>query len=188
MRIYQSWRDYLAQIVLVKEPPVLSRLLRRRLVTYHTDFYVEQSERDADARRPRFRATFEAALDAYVRATEEGYPEAQAREITHTMATWDFLNHGWGELIEFPPEEATAYYERYRGFYDRHGCSPESPFGEFAPDDGLPSTPETPDRLNGDYPLAEPGLAGEVYVLADDLDARLPDGSAAKGQVDATEG
>lgn len=186
MRIYQTWRDYLAQVVLVREPPVIDRLFRRWLVGLHTDFFVGASERDGSAREPHLRALFEGSLNAYVRATKEGYPEAQAREITHVLATWDFVDHGWGELIEYPPEEASEYYERYRDFYERHGCSPGNPLGEFEPPGGLPDAPETPDRLNGDYPLAEPGLADDVYIMTEDLGVRVPDGTAAKGEVDAT--
>ncbi|MFB6172487.1 MAG: DUF6149 family protein [Haloarculaceae archaeon] len=185
MRIYQTWRDYLAQVLLVGEPPVIGAIARRRLVDAHTETYVERSERDAAARRPRLRAAFEIAMDAYVAASNDGYPEAQARELTHVLATWDFIAHGWGELIEFPPDEATAYHDRYRPFYDRYGCSPADPFGEFEPATGLPAAPETPERLDGEYPMAEPGLADQVYVLADRLNERIPGGTAAKGAVDA---
>jgi len=188
MRIFQTWRDYLAQVLLVRDVPALTPLVRRRLVSFHVDAYLELAERDADAREPRLRALFDAVMDAYVRASKEGYPEIEAREITHVMGNWEFIQRGWGEFLEFPPREAEAYYRRYQGFYDRHGCSPETPLGEFASKDGLPSAPDTPERLNGEYPLAEPGLADEVYAIADDLDVRLPDGAAEKGAVDATGG
>lgn len=186
MRIFQTWRDYLAQTLLVGDPPVLGRLARRWIVNLHVDTYVEFSERDAAAREPHFRALFDTAVDVYVRASKEGYPEAQAREITHVQGTWDFIDHGWGELVEFPPAEADAYYDRYREFYDRYGCSPDDPFGEFAPPGGLPAAPET-DRLERPYPLAEPGLADDVYVLAPDLGRRIPGGDAPKGELDARE-
>lgn len=186
MRLFQTWRDYLAQVVLVRNPPVLAPLLRRRLVTIHVDRYREFSERDAAARERRLRALFDAVMDAYVRASKEGYPEIHAREITHIMGTWDFLRQGWGDLVEFPPDEAEAYRRRYREFYDRHGCSPSDPLGAFAPPGGLPPAPTTPDRMDGTYPLADPGLTDEAYAVADDLDVRLPNGTAEKGAVDAT--
>ncbi|MFB6302447.1 MAG: DUF6149 family protein [Haloferacaceae archaeon] len=188
MRMFQTWRDYAAQVVLVRDLPVLTPLVRRRLVTMHTETYREFSERDAAAREPHLRALFDAAVDAYVRASKEGYPEIHAREIAHVMGTWAFLRQGWGELVEFPPREAEAYYRRYSEFYDRHGCAPADPLGEFAPPGGLPPAPSTPERMQGEYPLAEPGLADEVYAVADDLDVRLPDGTAEKGAVDATAG
>jgi hypothetical protein len=186
MRLSQTGRDYLAQVVMVREVPIFAPLVRRRLLRLHVDAYLEYAERDADARERRLRALFDALFDAYVRASEEGYAEIQAREITHVLGNWDFIREGWGESLEFPPSEARAYYRRYQDFCDRHGCSPEAPLGAFAPDNGLPPAPTTPERLDGEYPLSEPGLADEAYVVADNLDARLPDGTAEKGAVDAT--
>ncbi|MFD1566217.1 DUF6149 family protein [Halolamina litorea] len=173
MRLYQTWRNYAAQVVLERDIPVVSDRMRSWLVGMHADFFTEHSARDAAARRPLFAALFEGAIDAYLEALDEGFPESQAREITHIQGTWTFINHGWGELLEFPPEEATAYYERYHAFFDRHDCSPEDPLGSFAPAGGLPDAPETPGRLNGDYPFAEPGLDDGVYVVAEKSDVRL---------------
>lgn len=188
MRIYQTWRDYAVQVALVRDLPVLAGVARRRVVDLHVERYLELSERDEREREPHFRMLFETALDGYVRASKEGYPEANAREITHIQATWHFADLGWAELLEFPPREADDYYARYRDFYDRHGCSPSDPFGEFAPPGGLPDAPETPDRMDGAFPLAEPGLADETYVLAPDLDDRLPGGDVPKGDLDAVSG
>lgn len=173
MRLVQTWKDYVAQVVLEADLPAVTPLFRRRLVAIHTDFFVERSERDGEARREHLRAVFDAVIDVYLRALAEGYPEAQAREITHIQVSWDFLAHGWADLAEFPAGEREAYYERYAGFYDRHGCSPAEPLGEFAPDGGLPEAPATPDRLEGEYPLAAPGLTDGVYVPSEKLDARL---------------
>ncbi|MFB6087418.1 MAG: DUF6149 family protein [Haloarculaceae archaeon] len=183
MRIYQTWRDFAAQLVLVRDVPLLAPFVRRKLVDLHVERYQELSERDEMAREPRFRALFETALDVYVRASEEGYPEIQAREIAHILGTFDFLNHGWGELIEFPPREVEDYHERYAEFYDRYDCTPENPFGRFAPAGGFPAAPRTPERMAGAYTLAEPGLADDVYVLAPGLDRRLPNGDAPKGDL-----
>lgn len=187
MRILQTWRDYAAQVVLLSDLPVVPTYVRGKLVDLHTERYLEFSERDAAEREPRLRAVFASAVDAYVRASKEGYPEIQAREITHIMGNWEFIRQGWGELIEFPPRERETYYDRYSGFYDRHGCRPASPFGEFLPPGGFPPAPSTPGRLNGEYPLSEPGLGNEVYAIAEDLDVRLPDGAARKGAVDPTD-
>lgn len=173
MRLVQSWRNYAAQVLLEADLPLVTPLVRRRLVAIHTDFFVEQSDRDGETRRGHLRALFDATVDVYLRALAEGYPEAQAREITHIQASWDFLARGWAELAEFPADEREAYYERYADFYDRHDCSPSDPLGEFAPEGGLPSAPATPDRLNGEYPLAAPGLADGVYVVSEDVEVRL---------------
>ncbi|QKY21191.1 hypothetical protein B4589_012700 [Halolamina sp. CBA1230] len=173
MRLHQSWRNYAAQVLLELDIPLVTDWVRSWLVDLHTDFFVEHSERDAEARRPLFEALFDATIDVYREALREGYPEAQAREITHIQGSWTFIQQGWGELVEFPPEEADAYYERYEDFFDRHGCSPENPLGEFAPPSGLPDTPETPGRLNGDYPFAVPNLTDGVYVVDEKTEVRL---------------
>ena len=173
MRLVQSWRNYLAQVVLEADLPVVTPFFRRRLVGTHTDFFVEASERDSEARREHFDALFDAAIDVYLRALREGYPESQAREITHVQATWDFLNYGWGELAEFPADERATYRERYADFYDRHGCSPDDPLGEFVPEGGLPEAPATPDRRDDDHPMAASDLADGVYVVSEDLDVRV---------------
>lgn len=173
MKLYQTWRNYAAQVLLQRDVPVLTGRVRSWLVEMHADFFVDNAEGDGEARRPFLEAFFDASIDVYRRALREGYPEAQAREITHVQATWAFANHGWGELLEFPPGERTDYFERYREFFERHDCTPEDPLGEFAPADGLPDAPETPSRLDGDYPFAEPGLADGVYVVSEASDVRL---------------
>ena len=76
--------------------------MRSWLVDLHADFFVANSERDAEAHRPLFRALFDATLDVYLTALEEGYPEAQARETTHIQGAWAFLNHGWGRTNRVP--------------------------------------------------------------------------------------
>ncbi len=178
MRLHQTWRNYLTQVLLERNIPLVSSRVRTWLVDLHADFFVERSERDPAAREPHLRALFDTAIDVYLRALREGYPEAEAREITHIQASWDFQNHGWGELIEFPPEEREAYHERYREFYDRYDASPENPFGTFAPRDGLPSAPETPERLDGNYPFAAPGLTDDVYVVDEATEIRLECGDS----------
>lgn len=174
MRLYQTWKNYVAHVGLGF--PVVRQLVRERIVDYHTAFFVEQSAQDGEAREPHLRALFDVSVDVYERALAEGYPEAQAREITHIQATLDFHEHGWTELMEFSPDEIQAHYDRYRGFFERHDCTIEDPFGEFAPEYGLPYAPETPDALDdGEFPLAEPGLADAVYVPAEHVDVRTPE-------------
>ncbi|GAD51477.1 hypothetical protein MBEHAL_0237 [Halarchaeum acidiphilum MH1-52-1] len=165
MRLYQTWRNYVAQIAL--DVPVVRSFVRDWLVGLHVDFFTEASERDADAREDHLRAVFETSIDVYERALAEGYPESHAREITHVQGAFDFYERGWGDLLEFPPDEREAYYEKYRGFFERHGCTLERPFGEFAPPGGFPDAPETPERLDGDYPIAEPGHVDGIYLHTD---------------------
>lgn len=173
MRLYQSWKNYVAQLAL--DVPVASTWMRSWLVDLHTNFFVEASAQDGADRRAFFDELFDASIDAYQHALDEGYPEAEAREITHIMGTFAFCEKGWGELVEFPPEERDAYRERYAGFFDRYGVTLDDPFGDFTPPGGFPDAPATPDRLDGDYPLAEPGLTDDIYVPAPDLDVRTGD-------------
>ncbi|GGL54288.1 DUF6149 family protein [Halocalculus aciditolerans] len=170
MRLYQSWKNYVAQAAL--GVPVARHWTRSWLVDLHADFFVDASEVDAEARRAFFEALFDASVDAYEHALDEGYPEAEAREITHIMGTFAFTEKGWGDLVEFPPAERDAYYARYEGFFERYGVAPDDPFGDFTPPGGLPDAPETPERLDGDFPLAEPGLTDDIYVPAPNVDAR----------------
>lgn len=172
MRLHQTWKNFVSAVVLQRNVPFVTAWVRDWLVEVHTDFFVEHSERSGEARRPHLQALFEVALDAYLAALDEGYPEAAAREITHIQASWDFQNHGWGDLVEFPPDERDAYYERYRDFFERHGATPANPFGRFAPA-GLPDAPTTPGRMDGEYPLAQPGLTDDVYVYAEHDEQRL---------------
>lgn len=181
MRLHQTWKNYLAQFLVERRIPVLSRVAIDRLVALHVDFFAERSRGDGEGRRPHLRALFDAAIAVYRRALAEGFPEAEAREITHIQASWDFQNHGWGELIEFPPQEREAYFERYRDFYERHDCSPDDPLGAFAPAGGLPAAPETPERMSGDYPLAVPGLTDDIYLDAERPEARLSCDAPARG-------
>lgn len=173
MRLFQTWKNYVAQVLLERDVPLVTELVREWIVDVHTDFFVEHSETDAERRRERFDAIFDASIDVYLRALAEGYPEAKAREITHIQGSFEFQNLGWGELIEFPPDEREAYHERYEEFFDRYCCSPDRPFGEFTPPGGFPDAPSTPERMNGDYPLADPGLTDDVYVLTEEVDVRF---------------
>jgi len=176
MLLHQTWRNYVSQVLLERDLPLVTDRVRRWLVDVHADIFVEASETAGAARRPRLEAIFDVTIDVYLTALSEGFPEAQAREITHIQGSWAFQNVGWGELIEFPPDEREAYHERYRDFFDRYGCSPDDPFGEFAPPGGLPDAPTTPERMNGDYPFAAADLTDGVYVVAEDTEARCGSG------------
>jgi len=108
---------------------------------------------------------FAATMDTYVAALQGGYTEAEAREITHVQANFDFYNHGWTEMMEFPADELEAHYERYEDFFERHGVTIDDPLGAFRPADGIAEAPSTPGKLDDpDHPHAEGGFADDVYV------------------------
>jgi len=79
MRLYQTWRNDAAEVLLQRNIPLVTDWMRSWLV----DLSAEHSEQDADARRPLLHTLFDATIDVYLKALEESYPEAQAREITH---------------------------------------------------------------------------------------------------------
>jgi hypothetical protein len=86
-------------------------------------------------------------MDTYVAALQEGHTEAAARESAHVQANFDFYDHGWTEMMEFPADELAAHYERYGDFFERHGITIDDPLGEFRSREvsAAPSTPERPD-------------------------------------------
>ena len=87
--------------------------------------------------------------------------------MTHVQANFDFYNHGWTEMMEFPADELEAHYDRYAEFFERHGVSIADPLGEFRTRE-LPDAPATPERLDDpDHPHAEGGFADGVYVEDD---------------------
>jgi hypothetical protein len=108
-------------------------------------------------------------MDTYVAALEAGFPEAEAREITHVQANFDFFNHGWTEMMEIPGDELEPHYRRYEAFFGDHGITIDDPLGEFRPADGVVDAPETPKKLEtAEYENALAGFADDVYVETDD--------------------
>ena len=98
-------------------------------------------------------------------ALQDGAPEAEAREITHIQANFDFYNHGWTEMMEFPADELEEHHERYHDFFERHGITIDDPLGAFRPADGVADAPSTPEKLDDpEHPHAEGGFADDVYV------------------------
>jgi len=164
MKIRQNVRHWAAKQALTI--PVVGEYVSDRLVNLHTSVFLDRAvEGRADERRDYLDALFEATIDTYVDALDEGYTEAQAREITHIQANFAFYNHGWTEMMEFPSDELDAHYDRYAGFFDTYGIAIDDPLGEFSPEEGLPSAPSTPERLEEpEHPYAEGGFADDVYV------------------------
>ena len=164
MKIRQNLRHFASRKAL--ELPVVGPKVHDKLVGIHTRVFLEWADPDhREERREHLEAFFDDSMAVYLTALQEGYTEAQAREITHIQGTFDFYNHGWTEMMEFPAEEVDAHYERYRDFFEAHGINVENPLGEFAPPSGLPEAPATPEKLeNPEYPHAEGGFADDTYV------------------------
>jgi hypothetical protein len=164
MKIRQNVRHWAAKQALTS--PGLGGFVRRKLVDMHTDIFLEKAEEGhREERRAHLEDFFAATMDAYVAALESGYTEAEAREITHIQANFDFFEHGWTEMMEIPADELEEHYRRYEGFFVGHGITIDDPLGEFAPADGVSDAPATPEkRTEAEYENAVAGFADDVYV------------------------
>ena len=174
MKLRQNVKLFAARKAL--ELPVVGDAVHGKLVDIHVSVFGGWADPDhREARVPHLEAFFDASTEMYLAALQEGFDEATAREITHVVGTFDFYDHGWAEMMEFPPDELDAHYRRYADFFDEHGIDIEDPLGEFAPESGVPDAPATPNRLaDHDYGNATEGYADDVYVEGDD-------GSISKG-------
>ena len=173
MKIRQNVRHFASRKAL--ELPVVSNIVKDKLVSMHTDIFLQKADPDhREDRRDRLDAFFDATMDTYLTALQEGAPEAEAREITHIQANFDFYNHGWTEMMEFPGDELDDHYERYETFFERHGITIDDPLGEFEPAGGIPDAPSTPEKLEEpEHPYAEGGFADDVYVEGPDGEVRV---------------
>jgi len=164
MKIRQNVRHWAAKQALTL--PVVGKKVTDRLVSLHTGVFVDKADPErAEERRDHLDDFFDATMDTYVAALDAGFTEAEAREITHVQANFDFYNHGWTEMMEFPADELETHYERYAEFFERHGITIDDPLGEFRPADGIADAPSTPEKLDDpEHPHAEGGFADDVYV------------------------
>ncbi|QPV63147.1 hypothetical protein I7X12_00500 [Halosimplex litoreum] len=164
MKIRQNVRHFAAKQALTL--PVVGEKVNDRLVGMHTDIFAEKADAGRrEERRDHLDDFFDATMDTYVAALEAGLPEAEAREITHVQANFDFYNHGWTEMMEFPSDELGDHYDRYSEFFERYGIAIEDPLGQFTPADGVADAPSTPEKLDDpEHPYAEGGFADDVYV------------------------
>ncbi|QLH83269.1 DUF6149 family protein [Halosimplex pelagicum] len=180
MKIRQNVRHFAAKQALTL--PVVGEKVNDRLVGMHTDIFAEKADAGRrEERRDHLDDFFDATMDTYVAALEDGFPEAEAREITHVQANFDFYNHGWTEMMEFPSDELGDHYDRYRDFFERYGITIDDPLGEFAPENGVAEAPSTPEKLDDpEHPYAEGGFADDVYV-------ETPDGELVVGGQDEPE-
>ncbi|PSQ42292.1 hypothetical protein BRD17_09035 [Halobacteriales archaeon SW_7_68_16] len=167
MRIQQNVRHWAAKRALTL--PVIGSIANDKLVDLHTRVFAGKADPDhREEREPHLAAFFDCTMDTYLAALRAGYPEAEAREITHVQANFEFYNHGWTEMMEFPADEIETHYERHRDFFDRHDITIADPLGEFRTGE-IPAAPATPERLDDpDHPHAEGGFADDVYVETTD--------------------
>jgi hypothetical protein len=164
MKIRQNVRHWAAKQALTA--PVVGEYVNEYLVDLHTDVFLDRAAKThREQRRAHLDDFFDATMDTYVQALRDGYPEAEAREITHIQANFDFYNHGWTEMMEFPSDELEHHYERYGKFFEAYDISIDDPLGQFRPEDGIAEAPSTPENLaDPEHPHAEGGFADDVYV------------------------
>jgi len=187
MKIRQNLRHWAAKNALTA--PVIGDIANDKLVDMHTDIFLGKAEEaDREARREHLDGFFDATMDTYVAALEAGLPEAEAREITHIQANFDFFNHGWTEMMEIPADEFEQHFRRYEDFFKRYGISVDDPLGEFRPADGIPEAPETPEKRDQPaYENAIAGFADDVYVEDGDGDLLGGGGTDEPEEVDPTD-
>ena len=186
MKIRQNVRHWASKQALTM--PVVGDIVEDRLVDMHTDIFLDRADEDGRAaRRDHLHDFFDATMDTYVAALESGHSEADAREITHIQANFDFYNHGWTEMMEFPVEELGDHYDRYEDFFETHSIAIEDPLGNFRPAGGIAEAPSTPEKLDEpEHPYAEGGFADDVYVEGPDGEVRVG-GQEEPTDIDPTE-
>ena len=168
MKIRQNIHHWAAKKALTT--PVVGDVANDKLVDLHTSIFLNKADEDRrEERREHLDDFFDATMDTYVDALQTGFAEAEAREITHIQANFDFFNHGWTEMMEIPADELEEHYRRYEAFFTEHGITIDDPLGGFRPADGVTGAPETPERLaTPEYENALAGFADDVYVEMDD--------------------
>jgi hypothetical protein len=164
MKIRQNVRHWAAKKALTT--PVVGPMVNDKLVDMHTKIFLGKTdEANHDDRRAHLDDFFDATMDTYVAALEAGYPEAEAREITHVQANFDFFNHGWTEMMEIPGDELETHYRRYESFFVDHNITIDDPLGDFRPATGIAAAPRTLEKLETpEYENAIAGFADDVYV------------------------
>ncbi|AAG20018.1 MULTISPECIES: DUF6149 family protein [Halobacterium] len=168
MKLRQNLRHFASQKAL--EVPGLRDVVHDKLVDIHTSIFLDKAtEARRDEREAHLDGFFDASMEMYLVALQSGLPEAQAREITHIVANFDFYNHGWTEMMEFPGDELRDHYDRHADFFDEHDITIDNPLGAFQPADGIPDAPATPEKLaDADFENAAAGFEDDVYVETDD--------------------
>jgi hypothetical protein len=173
MKLKQNVRHFAAKQALTM--PVVGTLANDGLVRLHTRIFTGKADPAHTAEREdHLDGFFDATMDTYVAALEAGFTEAEARELTHIQGNFDFYNHGWTEMMEFPADELTEHYDRHRDFFETYDITIDDPLGTFAPAGGIPEAPSTPEKLDDpDHPHAERGFADDVYVEGSDGEVQV---------------
>ena len=163
MKLRQNVRHFAFKKALTA--PVVGEKVTEKLVDLHVDVFGDKAaEGHREEREPHMEAFFDCTFDTYVSALEAGFTEAQAREITHIQANFDFYNHGWTEMMEFPVDELEEHYERYQPFFEKHDITIDEPLGDFRNRE-IPEAPPTLEKLDDpEHPHAQSGFADDVYV------------------------
>jgi hypothetical protein len=163
MKIRQNIRHFAAKKALTM--PVVGDIATEKLVDLHVRVFGEKADpAHREEREPHMETFFDLTFDTYVAALESGFSEAEAREITHVQANFDFYNHGWTEMMEFPADELEDHYERYEEFFRRYDIDIADPLGDFRTRE-VPEAPSTPEKLDDpEHPHAVGGFADDVYV------------------------
>jgi hypothetical protein len=167
MKIRQNVKHFAAKQALTM--PVVGKKTHDRLVDLHVDIFADRADEEhREEREAHLEGFFDCTMDTYLAALEAGFPEAEAREITHLQANFDFYNHGWTEMMEFPADEIEEHYERYADFFEEHGITIDDPLGEFRHRE-VPKAQPTLEKLDDpEHPHAEGGFADDVYVETED--------------------
>jgi hypothetical protein len=167
MKIRQNVRHWATKKGLTM--PVVGDIVTEKMVDLHVDVFGKRAEEGRRAEREAHMAAFfECTFDTYLAALDYGYPEAEAREITHAQANFDFYNHGWTEMMEITTDEVEAHYDRYADFFAQYDITIADPLGDFRTRE-IPDAPSTPEKLDDpEHPHAEGGFADDVYVEGPD--------------------
>ena len=187
MKIRQNARHFASRKAL--ETPVVRSVAVSGLVRLHTSVFLKKADPDhAAERKDHLDAFFEATMDTYLEALRAGYTEAEAREITHIQANFDFYNHGWTEMMEFPADELEEHYDRYCDFFESWDVTIADPLGAFEPEGGIPEASSTPKKLDDPvHPYAEGGFADDVYVEGPDGEMIVGGFEMDDDEIDVTE-
>ncbi|MDZ7746209.1 MAG: DUF6149 family protein [Halobacteriales archaeon] len=164
MKLRQNVRHWAAKKALTT--PIVGEKAREKLVDLHTRIFLDKAdEANRDEREAHLDDFFAATMDSYVAALEAGFTEAEAREVTHIQANFDFFNHGWAEMMEIPADELEEHYRRYDDFFAAHNITIDDPLGDFRPVDGITDAPATPEAMEeGVFENAVAGFADDVYL------------------------
>jgi len=151
--------------------PVVGDVANDKLVDLHTSIFLNKADEDRrEERRAHLDSFFDATMDTYVAALEAGFPEAEAREITHVQANFDFFNHGVdGDDGDPGRRRAGAALPPVRVLLRRPRDHDRRPARRVPARGGHRRGHRDPEKLETpEYENALAGFADDVYVETDD--------------------